>query len=95
MTCDFARGSTASGCLFNFTITSDIVDSELYNFSRDSRENSSLCDGYNSQACMCISTERFVTSYATIEAYTLEEDGVTRSRISLPAIYQNGCVREF
>ena len=83
VTCDFARGSRASGCLFNFTITSGVVDSELYNFSRDSKENSSLCDG-GSQACMCISTKRIVTSYSTIEAYTLEEDGVTRSRISVP-----------
>ena len=83
VTCDFASGSTASGCLFNFTITGGVVDSELYNFSRGSKENSSLCAG-DSKACMCISTDYSVEIYSTIEVYTLEEDGVTRSRISVP-----------
>ena len=83
VTCDFASGSRASRCLFNFIIISDVVFSEHYNVSRGSKEKSSLCAG-GSQACMCINTERFVTSYATIEVYTLEEDGVTRGSISVP-----------
>ena len=36
--------------------------------------------------CASILHECFVTSYATIEAYTLEEDGVTRSSISVPTV---------
>ena len=84
--CDFAIGSRASGCLFNFNFatTSDVVGSEPYNISRDAKVNSSLCAG-DSNACMCLAIDRFVTSYSTIEAFTLEEDG-TYSSISVPAV---------
>ena len=88
VTCDFASGSRASGCLFNFTIISDVVNSEHYNFTRGSKENSSLCAG-DSKACMCISTDYSVEIYSTIEVYTLEENGVTRSRISVPTVRED------
>ena len=66
-----------------------IVNSEHYNVSeRDAKENSSLCAG-DSKACMCISTDYSVEIYSTIEVYTLEEDGVTRSRISVPTVRED------
>lgn len=74
--CSFATGSRASGCLFNLT-------NGMNKISRDSKVNSSLCGEL--EACKCMVTDHdHLTRYSTVEAYTIEEDGVTTSSIPVP-----------
>lgn len=84
LVCDFAIGSKASGCSFRFMRNTN-SDPEQHDVFRDSKEKSTQYTCGDSQACKCVTAKHNVTSYSTIEVYTLEEYGKRRSGISVPS----------
>ena len=86
LTCEFATGSNASGCLFILTpnITGEVGPPEEHIVPRNSKINSSFC--HFSKACMCVTIS--YTDYLAIEAFSLDHDEV-RSGISLTAFRED------